>query len=435
MGRRIGSVMAKEFIHLRRDHRTLAMIIVIPLVWLLLFGYAFSFDVSDLRVAVVDRSGTEAGRILAGALRDYKKFRPVALPLPEGASLTEIDRHARQQIRQDALDMAVILPPGFGEPGSTARMQALLDGSQLFSAQAGARLLQDAMEEVQDELQAAIQDAVQAEVEQDVRSRLEENLRAQWEERLAPLRQRLAAMGLPTDTLQAPDVDALDVAPADLPEPPNLAPDVEILYNPDLKSAPVMIPGLLGMVTMLATTLLVALGIVREREYGTLEQLAVTPLRPFELVVGKLLPYIVLAGVDFVLVLVAGITLFGLEPAGSLALFTGLTLLFLLSTVGLGVLVSTVSENQQQAMQLAFFVMFPQILISGLIFPVSSMPRVIQWISMVLPFTYFVPIARGIFLKGQGLDVLWPNALALAFFGVALVTLASVRLRRRLTAA
>ncbi|WP_169328712.1 ABC transporter permease [Thermaerobacter subterraneus] len=195
-------------------------------------------------------------------------------------------------------------------------------------------------------------------------------------------------------------------------------PDVEILYNPDLKSAPVMIPGLLGMVTMLATTLLVALGIVREREYGTLEQLAVTPLRLFE--VGKLLPYIVLAGVDFVLVLVAGLTVFGLEPAGSLALFTGLTLLFLLSTVGLGVLGSAVSENQQQAMQLAFFVMFPQILMSGLIFPISSMPRVIQWISTVLPFTYFVPIARGISLKGQGLDVLWPQAAVLAGYGVLL---------------
>ncbi|HEY8416166.1 MAG TPA: ABC transporter permease, partial [Thermaerobacter sp.] len=136
--------------------------------------------------------------------------------------------------------------------------------------------------------------------------------------------------------------------------------------------------------------------------------------------------------VDFVLVLAAGLYLFGLEPAGSLALFSALTLLFLLSTVGLGVLVSTVSQNQQQAMQLAFFVMFPQILISGLIFPISSMPRAIQWISTALPFTYFVPIARGIFLKGQGLDVLWPQAAVLAGYGVLLIAVATVRLRRRL---
>ncbi|PZN07151.1 MAG: hypothetical protein DIU69_12135, partial [Bacillota bacterium] len=274
-----------------------------------------------------------------------------------------------------------------------------------------------------DEVQEEIRDDLRAEVVREAQERLE----AEWESRLAAVRDRLRALGLPGDRLEAPDVSALAVEP---PRLPDLAPDVEILYNPDLESAPVMIPGLLGMVTMLATTLLVALGIVREREYGTLEQLAVTPIRPFELILGKLLPYILLAAVDFVLVLAAGLYLFGLEPAGSLALFSALTLLFLLSTVGLGVLVSTVSQNQQQAMQLAFFVMFPQILISGLIFPISSMPRAIQWISTVLPFTYFVPIARGIFLKGQGLDVLWPQAAVLAGYGALLIAVATVRLRR-----
>lgn len=327
-------------------------------------GYAFSFDVADLRVAVVDRSGTDTGRILARAFRDYEKFRPVDLPVPGDASLEAIGEGARDRIRLREADMVILLPPGFGEPGEEARLRVLIDGSQLFTAQAGARLLQEAMEGVLDEVQEEIRDDLRAEVVREAEARL----RAR------------------------------------------------------------------GMVTMLATTLLVALGIVREREYGTLEQLAVTPIRPLELVLGKLLPYVLLAAVDFVLVLAAGLYLFGLEPAGSLALFSAPTLLFLLSTVGLGVLVSTVSQNQQQAMQLAFFVMFPQILISGLIFPISSMPRAIQWISTVLPFTYFVPIARGIFLKGQGLDVLWPQAAVLAGYGVLLVAVATVRLRRRLAA-
>ncbi|PZN12416.1 MAG: hypothetical protein DIU69_03640, partial [Bacillota bacterium] len=191
MMRRIAAVMHKEFIHLRRDRRTLAMMIVIPLVWLILFGYAFSFDVSDLRVAVVDRSGTDTGRILARAFHDYEKFRPVDLPVPGDASLPTIVEDARERIRLDEVDMVILLPPSFGEPGEQARLQVMIDGSQLFSAQAGARLLQEAMEEVLDEVQEEIRDDLRAEVVREAQERLE----AEWESRLAAVRDRLRALG------------------------------------------------------------------------------------------------------------------------------------------------------------------------------------------------------------------------------------------------
>ncbi|MEW5934514.1 MAG: ABC transporter permease [Bacillota bacterium] len=421
---RIRALVQKEFIQMRRDRRTLAMMIVLPLVWLVIFGYAFSFDVSDLRVAVVDESGTNIGARLAEAILSYEKFVPVRLTVPW--------EDIRQAVEQERVDMAVFIPPGFGRvsDGSTdARLKLIIDGSQLFKAQAAARMLQRAMEPVQDEIGAE----VRAQVEEDVRRRLETELARRTDEARekaqALVESRAPAVSLPEDLFRPPSLAELDFEP---PAPPRLIPEIEILYNPDLKSAPVMIPGLLGLVVMFMTTLLTSLGIVREREFGTLEQLVVTPIRPLELVLGKLLPYVAVAAVDFALVLLAGTYLFDLRVAGNLWLFCGLTLLFLLTTLGLGLLISTVSGTQQQAMQLSFFCIFPQILLSGLIFPLTSMPAAIQYIAYLLPFTYFVPIARGIFIKGYGLELLWQPVAVLAAYGVAMIVFAAVRFRKRL---
>ncbi|MEW6049380.1 MAG: ABC transporter permease, partial [Bacillota bacterium] len=406
-------MVQKEFIQMRRDRRTLAMMIVLPLVWLVIFGYAFSFDISDLRVAVVDESGTNIGARLAEAILSYEKFVPVRLTVPW--------EDIRQAVEQERVDMAVFIPPGFGRvsDGSTdARLKLIIDGSQLFKAQAAARMLQRAMEPVQDEIGAE----VRAQVEEDVRRRLGAELARRTaearEKAQALMESRGPAVALPEDLFRPPSLADLDFEP---PVPPRLIPEIEILYNPDLKSAPVMIPGLLGLVVMFMTTLLTSLGIVREREFGTLEQLVVTPIRPLELVLGKLLPYVAVAAVDFALVLLAGTYLFDLRVAGNLWLFCGLTLLFLLTTLGLGLLISTVSGTQQQAMQLSFFCIFPQILLSGLIFPLTSMPEAIQYIAYLLPFTYFVPIARGIFIKGYGLELLWQPVVVLAAYGVAMI--------------
>lgn len=259
--------------------------------------------------------------------------------------------------------MGIIIPAGFGLKPDV-QLQVLIDGSDLFAAQTGARLLQFAAEPLQAQVKTA--------------------------------------------------------------------PDLEILYNPELKSANVMIPGLLGLVLMFITTMMTALGVVREREYGTLEQLVVTPIRPFELMLGKLLPYFLVGIADFALVFVAGIYLFDLEFAGSVPLFLGLSLLLVFTTLGFGLLLSTVAQNQQQAMQLVLMTVMPQFVVSGLIFPLESLPKVIQYVGHLFPFTYYVPIARGIFIKGQGLDLLWQPALVLAGYAVLMVTLSTLRFRKRI---
>lgn len=476
MWQRLWSLARKEFIQIRRDKRTLGMMIVLPLLWLMIFGYAFSFDVSGVTVAVIDQSGTEVGATLAGAIRGYEKFTPVTPADPTEAGV-------RAMMHRDELGMAVFIPPGFGDldVDPAPQMQVLVDGSELFTAQAAARLLQPAMEPVQDE----IQDLIEAQVRADMQARIEAEMaartaaararadeimadkkaevqaemEAQLAEQVAERQQQAEAMlaqapplvrqmlepklaemmaapelpdlefSVPDDLIETPDFDSLDIAP---PQTPKLIPQMEILYNPDLKSANVMIPGLLGMVTMFMSTVMTALGVVREREHGTLEQLVVTPIRPAELMVGKVLPYAVVAAGDFLLVLVVGSWLFDLEFAGNLPLFLALTLLFLLATLGMGLLISTVAQNQQQAMQLALFSVMPQMVLSGLIFPLSSMPQIIQYVAYLFPFTYFVPIARGMFIKGQGLDLLWLPALVVGLYSVAMLAIASVQFRKRL---
>lgn len=210
-------------------------------------------------------------------------------------------------------------------------------------------------------------------------------------------------------------------------------PEVDVLYNADLKSVHYMIPGLVGLVLIFITTLMTALGVVREKERGTLEQLIVSPLRPFELMLGKVLPYMIIATLDFAVVFAAGVYWFDVPFRGDLFSFILVALLFLFSSLGMGLLVSTVSQNQQQAMQLAVMTLVPQILLSGFIFPLEAMPWGIRWIAYVLPLSYFLPISRDVFLKGMSA---WDYPLefaVLAFFGVFFLLVATIRFRRSLT--
>lgn len=359
MLQRILALTRKEFIQIRRDKRTLAMMILLPLIWLLVFGYAFSFDVKSVTVGIVDESKSPVGAKIVETLKAYERFEVEAVP-------TESEAGIREAIHRDAIKLGVLIPANIGQG---EQLKVLVDGTNLFAAQASTRLLQQA---------------------------------------IAPLQKA------------APTANQ------------SLAPQMEILYNPELASAPVMIPGLLGLVTMFMAIMMTALGIVREREYGTMEQLVVTPIRPFELMIGKLLPYALVTVIDFGLVFLAGVYLFNLTFAGNLLLFLALTLLFLVTTLGLGLLVSTVAQNQQQAMQMALLVILPQILVSGLIFPLDSMPKAIQYVSYLLPFTHFVPITRGIFIKGQEFSLLTTQTAILAGYAVAVVTLATLRFRKRL---
>jgi ABC-2 type transport system permease protein len=207
------------------------------------------------------------------------------------------------------------------------------------------------------------------------------------------------------------------------------APQVTVLYNEGLKTSAVMIPGLAGVVLVFIGTMITSLGVVRERQSGTLEQLAVMPLRARDVFLGKVTPYFLVASFDLAVVLAVGVALFGVPFRGSYAVFALGTLLFLFVTLGMGVLISSVSENQGQAIQLSLMITLPQILLSGLIFPLSAVTAGVRWISYILPLTYFIDISRGVMLRGEPIGPLWRPFVLLALLGVVVVTLAVLRFR------
>jgi len=218
---------------------------------------------------------------------------------------------------------------------------------------------------------------------------------------------------------------------AGAPPPIDLVP--KILYNPDLVSRNFMVPGVLALILLIMTMMLTSMALVREAEVGTLEQLLVTPLSPGAIIVGKLVPYALVGGVEIATALPVVLFWFRVPLEGSLLVLLLLTAPFILCTLGLGLLVSTLSSTQQQAMMLSAFVfMLPQILLSGLIFPIQNMPLPFQWFTFVIPLRYYVTVLRGVFLKGVGLDVLWPHGLAMLGLGLAILALARLRFRRQL---
>jgi ABC-2 type transport system permease protein len=207
---------------------------------------------------------------------------------------------------------------------------------------------------------------------------------------------------------------------------------IRVWFNPQLESRHFMIPGVLALVLLIVTANLAAMAIVREREVGTLEQLHVTPLRRWELIVGKLVPYGLIGMVDVVLVIAVAVFWFEVPLLGSVPLLLAMSLLYVLCTLALGLFISTVSDTQQQAMMTAlFFFLMPMIYLSGFIFPIENMPAIIQYFTYLIPLRYFLVIVRGIFLKGIGLELLWPQAAALAAWGAVVLSLAVFRSRKR----
>jgi ABC transporter DrrB family efflux protein len=337
------AMIVKEFRQLRRDRRTLAMMIVMPVLLLVVFGYAASFDVSNIPTVAAGPRSAAVAHLLS------KPFDVVRTAPDEGRSW------AQNQIRDGNAAVAVIV--------GTGRPTVLIDGSQLFTARSALTAL------------------------------------STQEKRIGQ-----AAAGLPQ-------------------------PQVTILYNAGLKTAAVMIPGLAGVVLVFIGTIITSLGVVRERQSGTLEQLAVMPLRARDVFLGKIVPYFCVAALDLAIVITVGVALFKVPFRGSYAVFGLGALLFLFVTLGLGVLISSVSENQGQAIQLSVMVMLPQVLLSGLIFPLSSIPLGVRWISYILPLTYFNEISRGVMLRAEPIGPLWEPFVFLGVLGLVVVTLAVLRFR------
>jgi ABC-2 type transport system permease protein len=339
------AMIAKEFRQLRRDRRTVAMMIALPLLLLVVFGYAANFDVHDIPTVVVG----PGARQVAAALRPPFQVTDVE---PGGGAST-----ARSRL-QDGQAVVAVVADGAG-------VDVLMDGTQLFSVETAERALA----------------------------------------RLAAARGAGAS---------APQVTE------------------QILYNPKLTTSWVMVPGLAGLILVFVGTLITSLGVVRERQTGTLEQLAVMPLRARDVIAGKIAPYLMVAAVDLTAIVLIGMGLFGVPFTGNVATFALGATLFLLVTLGMGVLISTVSQNQGQAIQLAFMIMLPQVLLSGLIFPVTSMAPGVRWISYVLPLTYFIEISRGVMLKATPISALGQPLGLLALLAVVVLGLAIVRFRRDL---
>ncbi|WP_372015370.1 ABC transporter permease [Pseudoxanthomonas sp. 10H] len=357
---RLLAVMVKELRQMRRDRITLAMIIGIPVVQLLLFGYAINTNLRDLSTGFVDQARTSASRALAMDIVASGVVRPVL----DAATPQELV----EQMRRGRISIGVVIPPDFEARRAEGResVQILVDGSD---------------------------NAVQS-----------------------------AAVQLARMPLDAAVIDVRAQQPV----------SVVAFYNPQRRSAVNIVPGLIGVILTMTMVLFTAVAIVRERERGNMELLIASPVTSFELMVGKVLPYVAIGLVQTTVVLALGLWLFQVPLGGSLLDVYLAAGLLILANLALGLLISTRAASQFQAMQMTFFVFLPSILLSGFMFPFSGMPKAAQWLAEVLPLTHFMRLVRGIMLRGAGLWELWPDVLALVAFAAVMMTAAVLRFRKRL---
>ncbi|HEY0710969.1 MAG TPA: ABC transporter permease [Polyangia bacterium] len=363
----------KELIQLRRDRLTLAMAGALPIMQIILFGYAINTDVRHIPLVVFDQDHSAASRDLVATL-EATRFYDLVGHVRSSAQIETALRagHART---------ALVVPPRFSSDlrrGLPTSVQLIVDGSDPQTVGSAINTATGVV--------AARAAALSVE--------------------------RLARVGQP-------------------PAPPPLSLEPTTWYNPELKTAIFVVPGLVGVILTMTMIMLTAMGIARERERGTLEQLVVSPIGRVELMIGKIVPYVGIGYVQMTLILLVGSFLFHTPIVGSLPLLYLLALLFIAANLALGLFFSTLARTQQQAMQMSFFFLLPNILLSGFMFPFEAMPRPAQWLAQALPLTHFLRIVRGIALKGATLGDLWGELLALAAIFVILVSVAAARFRKK----
>jgi ABC-2 type transport system permease protein len=375
---RLRFLIWKEFLELRKDPKLFGVVVIAPILQLTMLGYAATTDVRDVPVVVADGDRSPASRELIARFESSRNFSVI--------NVVSVVNEVEPYLERGRAWLALSIPTGYGTQvasGDPAVLQVIADGSDSNSTTVALGYATSLIGGYAQEL---------------------------VEER--------SAVAL---TNSAGAVAAGRIEPR-----------IRIWFNPQLESRHFMIPGVLALVLLVVTANLASMAIVREKELGTLEQLNVTPLRRWELVAGKLLPYGVIAMVDVLLVVAVAVFWFEVPLRGSFLLLLAMSLLYVLCTLALGLFISTISETQQQAMMTAtFFFLTPMIYLSGFIFPIENMPRVIQLFTYLIPLRYFLVIVRGIFLKGVGLDLLWPQAAALAAWGTIVLALAVSRSRKR----
>lgn len=374
MWERIYRMLVKEFIQVLRDPRMKALIFVMPVIQLIMFGYAVTTDVDHIKTAVCDLDKSPQSRALIERFTASGYF-------------TVVDNTDRPERLGELLDrgkviMGIQINRGFADDlksGRQAAIQTIIDGT----------------------------DSNTGTVAMDYAQRITQ---AFSRARAAPIELTQLAQA------QANPIELRSRA----------------WFNPDLKSRYYNVPGVIAVVVLLISLLLTAMAIVREREIGTMEQLMVTPIQPFELILGKTLPFVLISFIDVLVVTFIGINWFNVPIQGSLGLLLFGAGLYLMSTIGIGLFISTISQTQQQALMSSFFFYLPAVLLSGFMFPISNMPEPAQWLTYLNPLRYFLVIIRDIFLKGSGLEILWPQFAALAVLGTALLLISSLRFKKRM---
>lgn len=372
--KRLWAILLKEFIQMRRDRLTFAMMVGLPVIQLLVFGFAINTDVKHLPTIVFDQSHRQEGRDLLASFTasDYFDIKFVA----------DSFQDVNDTIEAGKAKVGIVLPPDFSENakhGRSAAVQVIVDASDSMAASSAISTAQMIGQLKSQEI----------------------------------LLRKMANNGI-TGMEQPYDIR------------------IRPWYNPDFVSAFYMVPGILGIILTMTMVMITSMAIVREREQGTLEQLIVTPMKSYELMLGKIIPYVFVGYVQATLALLVGILVFDLPLRGSISLLYALTTLFIIASLALGVLISTLARTQMQAMQMSFFIFLPSILLSGFMFPREAMPTLFYCLGEVIPLTFYLEIMRGIVLKGIGLSFLWSQTLALiTFIGLAL-TASIIKFQKKL---
>ncbi|TWH51585.1 ABC transporter permease [Sporomusa sp. KB1] len=371
---RLRALLIKEFIQMRRDRLTFAMMVVMPILQLLLFGFAINTDVKHLSTIVFDQSLQQEGRDLLSAFQASQYF--------DTKYVAKNYQEVNEAVESGKAKVGIIIPPDYTDSikhGRSAAVQVIVDASDSMAAS------------------SAISSA---------------QLIGQLRSQEILLKQMQISQGKQV------------TSPIDI--------RIRPWYNPDFISAFYMVPGILGIILTMTMVMITSMAIVRERERGTLEQLIVTPMKSHELILGKIIPYIFVGYVQATLALVVGALVFAVPMKGSIVLLYSLTTLFIIASLSLGVLISTVTRTQMQAMQMSFFVFLPSVLLSGFMFPREAMPQLFYQLGHLLPLTFYLEILRGIVLKGIGINFLWSQVFALIVYILVALSISIVKFQKKI---
>ncbi len=382
MWERIKQIVIKEFLQTLRDPKLRFVVIIPPLLQTIIFGFAVNMDVEHVRLGVMDLDRTSESRKVVERFNASPSFTLAAGAVNEKQAQDLLDRGFVQAL--------ILVPAGYGRKvagGRTAEIQILVDGANSNTAAIVASYASSVVAAYNRELLAA----------------------AQLDKLVALTRSGPVKFSMP-----------------------GVAAERRVWFNPELLSRNYFVPGVIVNIIMLVTLMLTALSVVREKEIGTMEQIMVTPIRPIELMLGKTIPFAIIGMLDMILVTIAALLVFRVPLQGQLFLLVVATALFLLSTLGAGLFLSTISNTQQQAMMVSFYFFMPAFMLSGFSFPIHNMPEMVQYLTYLNPMRYFMDVVRGVYQKGSGWEILWPQLLAMAIYGVAILTASALRFNKRL---